>query len=1093
MDWGGPWGALWGDSSSVDEIHQQEHNVGGWVIFIEGVREAFTNIEALVGSGAGSWIGTEYGDREILPGLEVPDLPLGTSVPFDAMITEARPSFEISDFDGRVRQLFAEVWDDTGTDYMTARLAPTDDPAPEETLGPGEVAIGLWGRHIGTEAIGPAGERRYYWIEPVDAPPGLDHPAGGNGRPPSTVTDEPRIWAGRMVAVYRIVRDANGDWPAWTEQHAGGSLWWVGRLKGRGHFKSGRNGERILSLPCSSVGSLLRKPLNLGRPAQWITCLGSDIDLSGDATKVAMWIGTNTPQTIDGGGINVIPGTYDCQTLASGNTLSGLTERADIVAKLQAILGTMISGSDTGGVLASTNAEWVGPNLVDQGPWQSGGSGARAAQISDSGGQIKIKCEEDSGAADGFYLAIALDARIWQLLGWDIADLNYEGGNFNTMGGAYWGEDNSEAYFPSGHYVGYFSTRIDPSDTLGENDGNYAIYTAPYPGGVMILDNTPGTVVLLQFGEVVCDGQLGQPYTFGSQIDSVDVDTSGWWIFRGQRLTAEAYLAGDDPEDYMAVALCEWVGTSSGDGIQPDSDGIASLKVIRWEDPRALGLPFDPMTEPWVGALGGEGGIEAAPLAVFGGIALGSYSQPAAPDWRHRLIPRILLSSGTAVWSESGGEVLLTAGDNHPADLPANDKWAGDIEVADLGLGLPRNWVDWASWYACAAKMPGGSSAALNRVTYASLGPLQAETLLKQAMGGAGWAWSWKRDAGAGPPAFGCWDPIAPLSLEDLELTLSRSTSAAENSTPGGGPQWRAVVELRDDGPFDRFEFEVDGTPLGGSTNYQMTHESLDRGRRYRDGKLVWTVEDGGLRDPTPWAGTPQLSLYEWRDQARERFASGFGEHYSRSARVYRTIVDATYTTRIGLGTVVRIIDPTAESPDGSLGLDHLGRVIEATIVVRGNQHAVKIAVLLQPWSVSAITVWGTVARAGRGSWDSGTNTMTVIEDWASVGGSHHDLLGMVAPAWYTGASGLLRVAIYQSEDGLDYPAGMVAKADVASVDQGANAISLTNISGTIYRDTIKWIVGAPSDEQTANWALAIYAPTTDHTGYFDGSKGKTL
>lgn len=1094
MDWGGPWGEYWGESSSVDEIHQQLHNIGGWVMFIEGVREGFTNIEALVGSGDGSWIGTEYGDREILPGLEVPDLPLGVSVPFEAMITEVRPNFEIMDFNGRVRQLFAEHWDDAGTDYMTARLAPTDDPAPSSTLGPGDVAVDLWGRHIGTEAIGPAGERRHYWIEPVDAPPGLDHPAGSNGRPPSAITDEPRVWAGRLVAVYRIVQDGNGSWPAWTEQHAGGSMWWVGRLKGRGHFKSGRNGERVLSLPASSVGSLLRKPLNLARPARWIPIIGTDLALTGDAAKVAAWIGTNTPEPLEGGGINVVPSTYDCQTLASGNTLAGLTTKAEIVAKIQDIVETMISGADSGSVLAASNAEWVGPILTGNDYWQIDGGGARDVDISDDGGTIKIKCEVDSFEADGFYIGLLLDARVWQLLGWDVNDpaFLFMGGKSAEIGGVNWGENASDAVVPSGHYQAEFSTRVSPDDVLGENAGDWATYNAPYPGGVAMLDNTPGTVIYLDFCAVWSEGQLQQPYEYGSQIDGTDTDTAGWWIFRGQRLTAQAFLAGEDPSEYAVVALCEWVSTPFGDGIETDGGGQAAIKIIRWEDPAAFGLPYEPMTEPWAGALDGDG-IEAAPLAVFGGIALGSYSTPAAPDWRHRLIPRLLLSSGTAAWSESGGEVLLDEGTNHPTDMPADDKWAGDIEVADLGLAIPRNWVDWASWYSCAGKLPGGAASPINRVTYATLGPIQAEDLLRQAMAGAGWAWSWKRDAGAGPPAFGCWDPIAPLALDDVEVTLSRSTSAAEPKSPDGTPQWRAVVEFRDDGPFDRFVFETDASAIDGDTAYKLTHESLGRGRRYRDGKLVWSIDDGGLRNPAPWVGTAQAAFYDWTNAARERFASGFGEWYSKAARVYRTIVDATYTTRIGLGTVVRVIDSTAEAPDGTLGIDHIGRVIEATIVVRGNQHAVKVAVLLQPWSVDTLTVWGPMAiTSGPDNYDADASELTVVADHAGVGGGHRDVTAFVRPANVEG-SGLLRVAIYQSEDGLDYAAGLEARADVASVDEDANTISLTNITGTIYRDTIKVIVGAPYDEQTADWVLALFAPVTDHTGYFDSEKGKTL
>jgi hypothetical protein len=1091
--WGLYWGSSWGltpPGVDVSPIHQADYNRGGWLMMIEGCPIGFTSIPALAGTGATSWIGTAYGDREILLGLTVPDLPLGESQPFEARIKEERPTFDLLDFDGRVRELFAEMWPDETTDSMGTRLSPLDDPAPEFIAGPAETPIGIWGRHIGTEAIGPAGERRHFWIEPTGKPPGLDHVAGPDW-PVSLITDDPRIWTGRMVAIYRIVQDPEtGSWPDWDDQHAGGSLWWIGKIKGRGSFASTDRG-RVFKLPCSSVASLLRKSLNLSRSTRWAKPAIGSVTLTGDELKVAAWIGVLGGVDMPDG-IATTPSTFDCQTLASGNTLAGCTTRAEIRDRLNAIIQTMISGATVDGILATTNAGWTGPTPpVDQSYWQDG-SADREIEISADGSVIGIKCEADPIGFDGFYLGLAVDVRVAQLLGWDINALPWTQGVGGTcpVGGPNWGGDPEDQIMPDYHVIGIFETRLSPDDSLPwSNGGAMVSREAPYPQGTVTLDPSGGDEIKLAVGEWPVQGQFGQPWTSGAQIDGVDVDTAGWWIFRGQRLTAEAYLNGGEPEDYQQVALCEWVSNATGDAVAEDSVAYARIRVLRWYDPRRFGIPYEGMTEPWVSV---AGGLEIAPLGIIGGTALASVGTPA-PDWRHRVIPRTLMSSGTCEWNDTGDAVELVAGTNHPADLPANESRAGDVEAADLGLGLPNEWVDWQSWYKCAAALPGGAAGALNRVTYAISGSTQAEDLLHEMMRGAGWAWSWKRTDGIGPPQLGCWDPIKPLALADVEVTITRAI-AAEPSSPSTdtNPQWRAQVDLRNDGPFDRFEFLTDRGPLESDLAYRLEFESQDVGRRYRDGKITWTVEDSGLRNPAPWLGTILAPVFEWSEAARQRFALGFGERYARSARVYRQVLDATYITRIGLGTVVHVIDGSAEAPDGTLGVNHLGRVIDATILTKSFQ-GIRVAVLLESRPIDAVKVWGPSACAGVGSWNSGTNTLTISEDWADVGGGHNDARGFTQPAWDTRAGGALRVTIYQSEDGVTFPADLVASADIASANEEGNTLGLTSITGTIYRDTIKRIVAAPYDEQTAAWALALYIPVTEPTGLFDGNKGSRL
>lgn len=1073
----------------VVDIHQRDHNIGAYVVFIEGCPIAFTDCPALAGSGASSWIGTSYGAREVLlasgePRSMVPDLPLGETVPSASSIQEVRVTFRLADFDRRLAALFREVYPDSTTDSMGERLAPTDDPAPSTIAGPDATPIDLWDRHIGIEAIGPAGERRYYWIEPSGAPPGLDH-VGGVHWPPSVITDDPYVWAGRMVAVYRIVQDPDdGSWPSWTDQHAGGSLWWVGKLKGRGAFVSGPRG-REFHLPATGVSSLLRKNLNLARPPRWIRPPEVGLVLTGDALKVSAWIEQLADLQVDDG-ISVVPSTFDCQTLASGNTFSGCVTKQDYATKLAAIIGTMISGSDTGGVLASTNAGYAGPvPPVDNAAWQAGDD-ARDVELGGDGSYVKIKCEDDSGAFDGFKLGFAIDVRIIQFWGWDIDQGDWQPAkdlSFRCpVGGTLWGENNGDEILPDKHYIGRFSTKVGNYD---ENGGKWVEYEAPYVDGTISIGPSGGETLSLGIDEVACEGQLAQPYVYGDQINSTNVDAAGWWLLRGERLTAAAYEAGEDPEEFVQVAFCEWIASTNGDAVAQDSTTHARLRIVRLEDPRRFGLPFDRLDEPWTSVVGG---LEVAPIAVLGGNAASG-----GPGWRHRLIPSLLVSSGTAAFSESGGVVSVTTGDNHPSGLP--DQWSGDVEVADLGLCIPKGWVDVDSWYACSERLPGGSGGALNRVTYAALGPVQAEDILRQAMSGAGWAWSWKRTEGAGVPKLGCWDPIETLTPEDIEVAITRAASAEPTSpADNGGEMWSAVVELRNDGPFDRFDFAVDRGPLDSALAYELGWESQDPGRRYRDGRIAWTVEDGGLRNPTYWLGTPSEALFTWTEAARLRFSGEFGKHYSRSSRLYRDVLDATYITRLGLGTIVLVVNASAEAPDGTIGINHLGRVVDAKIINSGGQQAIAVAVQLQPYPIDEIRVWGPCAVATEaGNWDASTSTVTIDEDHAGVGGDHVDTLGFTRPAWCTLGAGALKVRIYQSEDGVDYPSAMEATADVASVDSGTPSITLASITGTIYRDTIKRIVADTYDVQTAEWALGLLMPVTLSTGVFDGSKGYRL
>jgi hypothetical protein len=711
-----------------------------------------------------------------------------------------------------------------------------------------------------------------------------------------------------------------------------------------------------------------------------------------------------------------------------------------------------------------------------------GATAGRKVTISADGSTISIQGESPTtpNPDRGYILGISIDVTVWEMFGWSTEQLNIIKVDSLPVGGQNWGEAQGVQNTPAYHRTGLFHTfnpNPRPSPPLLVNGGDPRVWTAAYQTGVVVLNHDGGDVLRLAVGEVRSEGQLAQPYTFGNDIDGTPVDAAGWWLFRGERLTSEQFLAGDDPKFDIQVAFCEWVATGTRDAVEIDNKGYASLRIIRFEDPRRFGLPYDRLEESWASTIGG---VQCSPMGLIGGTN-------QTLDWRHRLIPRTLLSTGTASFLEAGGEVTIDEGANHPGDMPPGDPWSGDVEVADLGLGIPNVFVDWASWWTTAAALPGGTAGPTNRCTYPIRGSHRIEHILIDAMRGRALAWSLKRKAAGAVPAFGCFDPIASLTQADVEVTLTREDQAEPEITDDD--QWRGVVKLREKGPFDRFVYRVDGDPTQpGSLNYEITQESNDPGRRYRDGSIDWPVSDRGLRDPTPWLGTAKADIYDWTEGARDRFANGVGPRYARAVRVYGATYNGKFAGRLGPGSIVHVIDSTAESPDGTRGVNHLGWVSSAEILTRGaGNTSVRVEVELQPRPVDDLKVWSPMAKGDVDSWDQGAGVLTVREDWAGVDNGHEDTLGFVQPPWSTLGAGALRVVVYQSETGRTFPAGLVVRADVASSDSIAHTLTLANLSGTIYRDTIKIIVAAPKDEQTAPWALALYVPVTEPSGLWDG------
>ncbi len=1090
----------------VADIHLLEDNEAGWVLFIEGLAVGFTNIVALAGAGASSWIGSGWGARTLKLGLRLPaELSYGSSDPWLSQIEASTPAaITLLDLDGTLVSLFVDDEPDETTDTLQQRMSPLDDPAPDPGAGLDGEFITLWGRDVGIEHVGPAGQRRYFWITPDDVPPGLDHFAA-TGWPASHVGDTPSQWAGRKVAIYRIVRDpGSGNWPAWDDQYAGGSLWWFGTMTDRGEWTDITDGNeqgRGFTFYALCPDSWTERTANLSRPegpTGWYVPRASVL-LTGDELKVAAWIEPLDPPAL-GDGIGDAITRYDAHTLASGDDLTGADSADEFFTIIRDIAYTMVDGTDHGSAAAANNAAWGGLVLSSDDTWDNGVAprDRRRVRISNNGRTIEIKCEptpldKESFPCLGFRLCIVADARVWQAAGWDINRAEFRSrsqmNGVCRVGGPDWGEAEGDQVLPHLHVMGRFSTRLESEQPLAaekfwDNDGNWRTYTAPWDAGCVTLDHEGGTEVYVAIGTVRCEGQHGAAFTKGSQIDGADCDAAGWWLFRGMRLTAEQFQAGErDGTPYVGVAFCEWVSTLDGTEVEVNDEGYATIRIVRWEDPRRFSLPFDPLTEDWVNVVGV---LECCPMGVLGGIAVG------APGWRHRLMVTALLSTGTSVWDTSGPIVTITPGANQPGDFIASET-AGDIEVADLGLGIPAPFVDWESFYIAASQLPGGVGGALNRVMYSLYGSQKLSTVLRECMSGAGWSWSLMRKPGGFVPAFGCYDPLRPVQPGDVVATLRRSAIAELGVEDG--PQWRGVVELRNGGPYDDFQFEVGRCPVDvdDAEPYTLTMPSTDTGRRFRSGKIPWLVKDSGLVDPTPWLGTPQKQLYDWTGHARTRFASGIGPRLAKQQRIYRAVYNARFAGVLGLGSQVHVIDSTAETPSGTRGINHRGRVIELAIVARGTgKCSVKVAIELERKAVDEVRVWGPCAFAEVDSWDTDTSLLTISEDHLLAANGHDDTIGFEQPEWDTHPAVGLYVWVFESEDGETWP--YLSLYQVLAVDVDDLTLALDIIEGGLLRDTLKYVVAAPFGSQPDHWPFDLFAPATAATGLYDGvNKGMRL
>jgi hypothetical protein len=186
-----------------------------WVL--DGVSTIFVDDEALDDTWA-----LAQGFASTTVGLVRPaSLPL--KINLRTLVLEQTPvKIVVEDLGDTLAALFGPARE-TAEDLVTT-LAPATVPAP----------MSLWGKQVGLEQIGPAGERRRYSVVP-GFEVGLAHlgqnDAYATGSAPSPVSDSPVLWAGRRCAIYRVAFDDAAG--AFEDLADAQRIWW-GSLRAKG-------------------------------------------------------------------------------------------------------------------------------------------------------------------------------------------------------------------------------------------------------------------------------------------------------------------------------------------------------------------------------------------------------------------------------------------------------------------------------------------------------------------------------------------------------------------------------------------------------------------------------------------------------------------------------------------------------------------------------------------------------------------------------------------------------------------------------------------------------------------------------------------
>lgn len=1017
-----------------------------YLLVIEGWPHAFASDQAVVGSGVSSWIGTTYGARTVHGGLSLPrsigySLDLSpTSGSGDGALRDTGAEFRVLDLDGVLAPLLGN-FDPSDLDYLATRLMPPTDPTAATAMGQGGGTIDIWGRHLGIEAIGPAGERRYFPCHPTATLPGLDHAAllddieGALAQVP--VSDAPVLIDGRRVALYALVQDHDGTWASWGDQADGGALIWWGRLRG-GALAEGRT----WALRCDGPASWLRRTLNTNHAPVWRTAVpvfSLRSDPGEDETGIAVWC---RKRQVDG------------TITANGVDLFGTAVTATTQAGIAAEVDGVIQAAIVAGVSTYKNHAPFGD----------------ATMLSSAVMRVRI---EEAGSAIQGEIWVCLHWKVWTRIGFDPIYQQVPDGDQQTVYDVDFRKvidpvisaNGSDATVPGpGYWIGVFRTRALGAPSTGYsideacNGQAWRSHTPAKQLGTDVLDHLGGQEVEIGVDPIYLDGQLGRPPST-STINGSATNASRWVLFRG----AYRERPDEDPRERYQIAK---VSYRTVDGEVQSNGTRTAIRVDYLEDPRLFGIDDTKLTRAWVLV---PGGLSMLPLAAL------RWSAQGQPDFLHAALLRLLLSTGTATITgkdDDDATITLTPGDNDHADAGGTWHMATDAEIAELGLQIPQALVDWTSFRRAWDRIPGGHGGDLGRGVIAWSGPRQAEALIADVLRPRGLAMGLPGGKYGLIPVY---DDIDPADAVATVGGSDRFVPGGPRSTPAG----TAVTRYAE--PFERVKVESGRHPADGSYQRADEYRARDRGVNARQGRSQVAHVIDGVPAGSDWLATHGEL---WGDVAA-------AWHAAPHVLLSGVEVARPKAVQLWPGDVVLVTTPWPPNGLGGYGFTSApARVLS----VRRDLGDLSASVdLLVQHGGGLARRWGPVARLVDDASDTTDRYDPATYTWkcqadAFATGETSDVAAFDEPSWSSVGGGAL---VYGWQwDGVTWSQSF--SFTVASVDTSAHTITATGAYTGMWRERMyTLLVLAPYDSQSAAWPKSLYHVVTDPDGTFGAGPTK--
>jgi hypothetical protein len=1047
----------------------ETREIYAWVI--DGVPSIFVDDEGLDDAWA-----VLQGFETTYPGLVTPG-PLPMAINLRALYPDhASAKLVVNDLDGSLAALFG-VTPSVADDLVTTLEAATD-PAPAST----------WGKDVGTEKIGAAGERRRYSSIP-GFNVGLRHlgtnEAFATDGDASPVSDVPVLWDGRRCAVYRVTI-VDGVW----ENLVDAQLVWWGVMRGQGTQKM-----KTWTFACHGPEALLGKNLGIGNFQDGRKCIPLttliDDGLSGPTVLRAKLVVRSLTNLLDTNHEYV---EFSDPLATNSNYLDGAGSYDAIVTGINSFLDDQVNSTFNDVHPFNKNGNDITYEV---------GSGNDGISIKWYRGDSKPDSGDPftDGALNIRYTAmlyLIAHEKVWRALGYDVRVQNSDRnpvenedqyGQFTiTSDSGYW----QGVFFAASPraMVAYETGEVEGITEDDYSSGGDARRWPPlYPGGAVAFEGEPGQEFqLVDLDELRMSGSKSRPVmadpddeTSARTITGVGLaNRQGLMVFEGpyrrrgdqdQVDPVAGYAFAQSREQELGrttqVARVCW----RGDLVERDAEDLPRFVIYEWLDPRLFGFDFEPL-DGGTWAAFRDPPPDAESIVARPLIAL-EYSDEG--DRAATVLRRLMLTTGTAgEWYTDPGLVtplfglggqagFLDAGDNDDGAEP----FAGDSEAAALGLGIPASMVAAPSVFEAAFE----AAQDLGRCKVVSTTALPSTELIRRLFEPAGVAMAYPG---------GVYAPIDAWTMPTPDEAVRLITPEDYALKPGRAPKDVIPAQrMRQYAPMDSVRVQGTREPIGGDYHRTIERTTSDLGAAYRQGGEVAQTARGDylITNTHPVLGS------SWVSAIASRWPDGF-----RFWAAGHTLCSFTLLSSVGLdiwpGDGVLVSDPWLLDTLGMYGVTAAaGRVVSR--VPNPSKETVKLEVLVG--ADTDYRLWAPAADVYRyDEQELGPDFRLLCRDdyLGDRGGDSFDVDGFAEPSWSV-AGGLATIEVFQF-DGETWTGGIFG--EVASVAGlvGASKITLTGAltGATWFSDRASRVVLREySAQAVGSWVLDVYGPIGDENG----------